>query len=85
MANTYTQIHIQTVFCVQNRHCRIAPDWKDELYKYITAIVQRNGHKLLVLNGMPDPIHLFFGFRPNQSLSDLMQEVKFLFKPVEEG
>jgi REP element-mobilizing transposase RayT len=76
MANTYTQIHIQAVFCVQNRHCLIAPDWKDELYKYITAIVQRNGHKLLVINGMPDHIHLFFGLRPNQSLSDLMQEVK---------
>ena len=25
---------------------------------------------------MPDHLHLFFGFRPNQSLSDLMQIVK---------
>ena len=76
MANTYTQIHIQTVFSVQNRDCLIEPDWKDELYKYITAIVQNNGHKLLIINGMPDYIHLFFGFRTTQSLSDLMQEVK---------
>ncbi len=76
MANTYTQIHIQTVFCVQNRHCLIKPEWKDELYKYITAIVQKHNHKLLIINGMPDHIHLFIGFRTSQSLSDLMQEVK---------
>jgi len=60
MANTYTQIHIQTVFCVENRNGLIKAEWKDELYKYITAIVQKNGHKLLIINGMPDHIHLFF-------------------------
>jgi REP element-mobilizing transposase RayT len=76
MANTYTQIHIQAVFAVQNRDCIIMPSWKDELYKYITGIVQNNKHKLLTINGMPDHIHILFGFRPTQSLSDLMQDIK---------
>ena len=76
MANTYTQIHIQTVFTVQNRDCVIKKTWKDELYKYITGIIQNHGHKVLAINGMPDHIHIFFGMRPNQSLSDLMQDIK---------
>ncbi|MCD4792106.1 MAG: IS200/IS605 family transposase [Bacteroidales bacterium] len=76
MANTYTQIHIQTIFAVQNRQCLIQPDWKDELYKYITGIIQNYDHKLLQINGMPDHIHIFFGMRPKQSLSDLMKKVK---------
>ena len=76
MANTYTQIHIQCVFAVRNRHCLIHRSWKDELYKYITGIVQHYGHKMLAINGMPDHLHLFFGMRPTQSLSDLMQDVK---------
>ncbi|HYG18895.1 MAG TPA: IS200/IS605 family transposase [Ohtaekwangia sp.] len=76
MANTYTQIHIQAVFVVQNRACIIHPAWKEELYKYISGIVQNNKHKMLAINGMPDHVHLFFGFRPSQSLSDLMQDVK---------
>ena len=76
MANTYTQIHIQAVFTVQNRGCTISNSWKDELYKYITGIVQNNGHKLLAINGMPDHIHILFGMRPSQSISDLMQDVK---------
>jgi hypothetical protein len=29
MANTYTQIHIQAVFAVQNRQSLIAEEWKE--------------------------------------------------------
>jgi len=76
MANTYTQIHIQAVFAVQNRECIIGREWKDELYKYITRIVQGEGHKLIIINGMPDHVHIFFGMRPVQSLSALLQEIK---------
>jgi putative transposase len=76
MANTYTQIHIQAVFTVQDRDSIILNDWKDDLYKYITGIMQNNKHKLLAINGMPDHIHILFGLRPAQSLSDLMQDIK---------
>jgi REP element-mobilizing transposase RayT len=76
MANTYTQIHIQTIFTVQNRDCVIHNSWKDELYKYITGIIKKNQHKPIIINGMPDHIHILFGMRPTQSLSDLMQDIK---------
>ena len=76
MPNTYTQIHIQAVFAVQNRECIIGKQWKDEPYKYITGILQNYNHKLLAINGMPDHVHVFFGMRPDQSLSVLMQQVK---------
>ena len=76
MPNTYTQIHIHAVFTVQNRESLIANEWKIELYKYITGIIQNQKHKLLAINGMPDHVHILFGMRPNQSLSDLIQDVK---------
>ena|SRR5689334_2303293 len=76
MPNTYTQIHIHAVFAVKNRAGLIQKEWKDELYKYITGIVQQQKHKLLAINGMPDHIHIFFGLKPTQSLSDLIQDVK---------
>lgn len=76
MANTYTQIHIQLVFVVQNRDCVIMHSWKDELYKYITGIIQNNQHKVLAINGMPDHVHVLIGMRPTQSLSELMQDIK---------
>ena len=76
MANTYTQIHIQAIFAVKKRTGLIQKEWKNELYKYITGIIQAHDHKLLAINGMPDHIHVFFGMRPIQSLSDLMQDIK---------
>ncbi|MFN8278754.1 MAG: IS200/IS605 family transposase [Saprospiraceae bacterium] len=76
MSNTYTQIHIQTVFAVQDRFCIIGKNWEAELYKYISGIVRNHNHKLLAINGMPDHLHLLFGLRPTQSLSDLMQDIK---------
>jgi putative transposase len=76
MANTYTQIHIQFVFAVKFRDCRISESWQNELYKYITGIVTNNKHKLLIINGMSDHIHMLIGLRPSQSISDLMQDIK---------
>ncbi len=76
MANTYTKIYIQVVFAVQNRKCLILESWKDELYKYITAIIQNSGHKLIAINGVGDHIHLFIGMKPIQALSDLIKHIK---------
>src|SRR6187431_2256913 len=76
MANTYTQVHIQFVFAVKYRYGVIDLSWQEELYKYITGIVQNNNHKLIVINGMPDHIHILIGLRPNQSISELMQIIK---------
>jgi REP element-mobilizing transposase RayT len=76
MANTYTQIHIHAVFAVQNRMSLINKSWQERLYNYIIAVVQKHGHKVLSIGGMPDHLHILFGFRPTQSLSNLIQEVK---------
>jgi len=76
MANTYTQIHIHTIFAVRNRQSLIHDAWRDDLYKYITGIVRNHRHKLLQINGMPDHVHMLIGYRPVQSLSELMKFVK---------
>ena len=76
MANTYTQIHIQVVFAVKNRNTLIQEEWKVELYKYMTGIIQNESHKVLQINGISDHVHILFGMRPIQSLSDLMKKVK---------
>lgn len=76
MANTYTKIHLHFIFAVQYRQGLIRNEWKDELFRYITGIIQRQGHKMLAINGMPDHIHFLAGIRPNQSISSLMQDVK---------
>ncbi len=76
MPNTYTQIHLHFVFAVQNRVSLIEKEWKDRLYQYITGIVQNNKHKMIIINGMPDHLHIVVGMRPTQSVSDLLQDIK---------
>ncbi len=76
MSNTYTQLYIHFVFAVKYRAAIIEEEWEGRLQKYITGVVQKNGHKLLAINNMPDHLHLFVGLNPNQSISDLMRLVK---------
>lgn len=76
MANTYTQLYIQFVFAVKSRESQIQPSWKNELYKYITGIVQNNKSKMLAVNGMSDHIHIFIGYKPSVSVPDLVKDIK---------
>ena len=76
MANTYSQIYIQTVFAVDGRLSLIRPDFKEELYKYITGIVRNDSQKLLAINGMSDHVHILIGLRPAMALADLIREIK---------
>jgi putative transposase len=61
MPNTYTQLYIHFVFAVKYRQATIQEEWEGRLQKYITGVVQNNGHKLLAINNMPDHLHLFIG------------------------
>ena len=76
MANTYTQIYIQYVLAVQNRISLIKNEWNDELYKYMTGIINQHEHKLLSIGGMTDHIHALVSMHPKQAPSDLMYELK---------
>jgi putative transposase len=64
MANTFSQIYIQTVFAVSGRESLIKPVFKEELYKYIAGIVRNQKQKLIAINGMPDHVHILIGLRP---------------------
>ncbi|MBI3233018.1 MAG: IS200/IS605 family transposase [Bacteroidetes bacterium] len=76
MANTYTSIRIHFVFAVKFRQNLIHKSWKDELFKYMTGIIQNHKHQVLAINGVADHVHILIGLHPNQSISDLMKEVK---------
>ncbi len=76
MSDTFTQIYIQVVFAVKNRNALIQSDWEEELYKYITGIVQNKGQKMLAINGTKNHIHFFIGMKPTCCLSDLIREIK---------
>lgn len=76
MSGTFTQIYIQIIFAVKDRESLIKSSWEEELYKYITGIVQNKGQKMLAINGISNHIHILIGMRPYCCLSDLVREIK---------
>lgn len=76
MANTYTQLYVHVVFAVKGRANLISTQWKERLYQYITGIITNNNQKLMVINGMPDHLHLLIGLKPNCMLSELVRDIK---------
>jgi REP element-mobilizing transposase RayT len=76
MANTYTQCYFHLVFAVKNRNTLIKKEWKNEMEKYITGIVQNHHHKMLAIGSMPDHIHILIGYNVNQLIPDLVEEIK---------
>ncbi len=76
MANTFSQIYLQFVFAVQGRQCLIKKEFKEELHKYITGLVQNRKAKMLAVHCMPDHTHLFVGYKPTFLIADFVKEIK---------
>ncbi len=76
MANTFTQMYAQVVFSPKGRQHLILPAIEEKLYQYITGVVKEYDQKLIAVNGMPDHIHIFIGFKPSIKISDLVGDIK---------
>lgn len=76
MAGTFSQLYIQVVFAVKGRQNLIQKEWSEELYKYIAGIIKGKNQKPIIVNGMPDHIHIFIGLRPVMSIADLVRDIK---------
>ncbi len=76
MGDTYVQAYFHLVFAVKNRNALIGKLWKNELEKYITGIIQNSAHKLIAIGSMSDHIHIFIGYNLNQTIPNLVEEIK---------
>lgn len=76
MASSYIAVHIQFVFAVKYRQSLIREEFREELQKFITGVVQNRKHKLWAIYCMPDHVHIFVGKHPTQSESDLARDIK---------
>lgn len=76
MANTYHQIYIQTVFPVKFRKACIQPEWRTKLFAVIGNLINETGCKTIIVNGVEDHVHCFFGLKPSISVSEVMKNAK---------
>ncbi len=76
MAGTFTQLYIQVVFAVRGRENLISPVWADRMYSYMAGIIIAKKQKPIIINGMPDHVHVFFGMQPCMNVSDMVRDIK---------
>ena len=76
MADAYKKMYIHVIFAVKNRNALLHESWREEVFKYIAGIINKRGHYSLAVNGHHDHIHLFFDYKGNELVSDLVRELK---------
>ncbi|MBC9915052.1 IS200/IS605 family transposase [Chitinophaga varians] len=76
MSHCFTQLHLQIVFAVKYRAALIDNSFKQNLYKYMAGIINNRSHSCLIINGMPDHVHILVRMNPVESVASLTQSVK---------
>lgn len=76
MANTYTQLNMHVVFSVKGRENFLLNTFRDDLFKYISGILNKLEQYPLAVNGYKDHVHIFFEIQPTKSLSEIIRIVK---------
>ena len=69
MAHTYHQMYVQAVFAVKYRAAVIEQNWKHKLFAVIGNLINETGCKSIIVNGVEDHVHCFFGLKPSVSVS----------------
>ncbi|MBI1335143.1 MAG: IS200/IS605 family transposase [Armatimonadetes bacterium] len=76
MPSTYASLHVHVVYSTKGRHPSFHPDVIDEVHRYLGGTVNGLGAQSVIVGGVADHVHLLFGMRTTQSVSDLVREVK---------
>ncbi|GAK52756.1 transposase IS200-family protein [Candidatus Moduliflexus flocculans] len=72
----FTQLYIHLVFAVQYRAYLLHDDIRPRIFEYMSGIVTDLKHKSIIVNGMPDHVHILLGWHPNVSISDTVHDIK---------
>jgi len=76
MSNTYSQLNIHLVFCVQGKENVLNKALRERLFPYISGTIKSKGHFSLAVNGFTDHVHIFFELSPKVAISDLVRDLK---------
>jgi putative transposase len=73
---TYTRIIYQIIFGTRNRIPALTRDRKEDLFKYISGILEKKNCHLYRINGVEDHIHILTDLNPAISVASLVKDIK---------
>lgn len=76
MSHTYSNHLYHIVFSTKERLPVIKNECKTEIHAYISGLVKEKSGRVLIINSMPDHVHILLALPPDVSVSDIIKFMK---------
>ena len=77
MAQALARVNLHLIFSTKNRHAYLNDEaLRRDLYSYQCGILRILACSPMIVNGMPDHVHLLFEMTRTASISEVVEEVK---------
>ena len=76
MPQSFATLYTHLVFSTKDRLPLIEPDFKEEIHSYIATVLKNMNCTAVIINSMPDHIHILFNLSRTQSVAKVAEKVK---------
>jgi len=76
MGQSLSRVYIHLTYGTKNRFPFIKESYGKQLHPYVSGILKKLESPALVINSVPDHIHILFRLSKNYALSKVVEEVK---------
>lgn len=76
MAQSLSKILVHLIFSTKNRERLIGDDIRDELHRYIAAVLKEMDSPAILINSVEDHIHILFSLSKNYAIKQIVEEAK---------
>ena len=77
MAQALARVNLHLIFSTKNRHAYLNDEaLRRDLYSYQCGILRNLACSPIIVNGMPDHVHLLFEMTRTATISEVVEEVK---------
>lgn len=73
---TFTQNYVHIIFAVKYREASLHREIRPKVFSYMSGIITSLKHKSIIVNGMPDHVHILLGLNSSVSISDTVHDIK---------
>lgn len=76
MGQSLSQLYVHLIFGTKVRHPYIKQELENHLHAYISGTLKNLQSHAIIINSVPDHIHILFRLSKNYSLAKVVEEVK---------
>lgn len=76
MGQSLSQLYVHLIFSTKGRNPAINSEIKEQLHSYIGGTLKKYESPALIINSVPDHVHILFRLSKNYTLSKIVEEIK---------